>query len=160
MKYCNRPFSSTEEMNNTIIKNYNTVVKPKDEVYMLGDFAFVKSVQEIETLLSQLNGKKYLIYGNHDRNFINQSSFIWKKDIAKINIQGQKIILCHYSMRVWDCSHYGSWNLYGHSHNCLEEFDNILACDVGVDAWNFCPVSFEQIKEKMSKKNFIPINKR
>ena len=161
IKYCNRPFSSVEEMDEALIENHNKVVGPKDEVYILGDFVFAKTSEEVESYTKRLNGKLYLIYGSHDRNVVRFSSgFVWKKEIAKIKVQGQRIILCHYAMRTWEASHYGTWNLFGHSHGKLEEFDNVLACDVGVDAWDFTPVSFDQIKTKMEAKNFVPINKR
>jgi calcineurin-like phosphoesterase family protein len=137
------------------------LVGPKDEIYMLGDFAFAKEPKDVADIVSRLNGRKYLIFGNHDRSSVRHAEgFVWKKDLAKIKVQGQKIFLCHYAMRVWDASHYGSWNLYGHSHGGLTEAQDILACDVGVDSWDFKPVSFEQIKAKMDSKDFIPINER
>ena len=69
----------------------------------------------------------------------------------------------------WAKSHYGSWQLFGHHHGSLNNdhrsldrinLTNRLQIDVGVDCWNFFPVSFEQIKEIMDKKNFVPIHKR
>ena len=161
IRYCNRPFSSVEEMDEALIHNHNSVVSPKDEVYILGDFVFAKNPEDVERYTRRLNGKLHLVYGSHDRNVVRFSSeFVWKKEIAKIKVQGQRIIICHYAMRTWEASHYGVWNLYGHSHGNLPEFDNVLAFDVGVDAWDYTPVSFEQVKEKMETKNFIPINKR
>jgi len=161
IKYCKRPFSDAEEMNKVLIENHNSIVGPKDEVYMLGDIVFANEAKDVENIMSQLNGRKYLICGNHDKSVVKSySGFVWSKDIAKIKVHGQKIILCHYAMRIWDASHYGSWQLFGHSHGNLEELDDALSCDVGVDVWDFKPVSFDQLKEKMDSKNFIPINKR
>ena len=66
IKYVNRPFKDVEEMNNTLINNWNKRVKHKDEVYILGDFSFGNKEQTLD-LLNKLNGRKYLIKGNHDR---------------------------------------------------------------------------------------------
>ena len=57
--------------------------------------------------------------------------------------QTQLVVLCHYSMRVWDRSHYGSWHLYGHSHGNLPPLKNSL--DVSVDCWGYRPVSIDMI---------------
>lgn len=64
-KYCNRPFETTEEMNQALINNWNSVVKEDDIVFVLGDMGFC-GYDKLEPLMSQLNGKKYLIQGNHD----------------------------------------------------------------------------------------------
>jgi len=154
IKYCNRPFSSIEEMNNTLIENWNSVINPGDLVYHLGDFAFAKSTESVEDYIRKLNGNIYLICGNHDRkSVINASGFVWIKDYAKIKIGNQKIILCHYAFRVWECKHYGSYHLYGHSHGTLPDIENEYSIDVGVDSWNFYPVSYDQIEERMKAKN-------
>jgi calcineurin-like phosphoesterase family protein len=58
------------------------------------------------------------------------------------------ITLCHYSMRSWEMSHYASWHLYGHHHGTLEPYG--LSFDVGVDCWNYYPISLEQVAEKMA----------
>ena len=44
IKYCNRPFSSTDEMDNIMITNWNKSVKPNDTIYHLGDFSFKGSI--------------------------------------------------------------------------------------------------------------------
>ena len=60
IEYANRPFKDIEEMNNTLIDNWNKKVKLKDEVYILGDFSFGNKEQTLD-LLDKLNGRKYLI---------------------------------------------------------------------------------------------------
>ncbi|KKL95432.1 hypothetical protein LCGC14_1854620, partial [marine sediment metagenome] len=62
----------------------------------------------------------------------------------------QPITLCHYAMRVWDKSHFNSWQLYGHSHGTLNGIGKQY--DVGVDANNFLPVSFANLTELMEAK--------
>lgn len=58
-------FQSVEEMNETLIDNWNNTVKPGDKVYHLGDFAFGPKT-DIPPLIKRLNGRKRLIIGNHD----------------------------------------------------------------------------------------------
>lgn len=70
----------------------------------------------------------------------------------------QRIVLCHYAMRVWDQSHYGTWHLHGHSHGTLPDIKEMLSCDVGVDCWNFTPVSMEQLNAHMAKKIWKPVD--
>jgi len=161
LKYCNRPFDNVEQMNKTMIENWNSVVKPNDTVYHLGDFCWAKKVETVDALIKRLNGKIHLIIGNHDKKVVIKSDkFNSISERLEIKHSGMRIILDHYALRVWNASHYGSYQLFGHSHGGLKEYDNILQCDVGVDCWNFTPVSYEQIKEVMDKKDFIPINLR
>lgn len=155
-------------MNEAIISNYNAVVGPDDIVYHLGDFAFEKDRSRLEWMLGRLNGSKHLIWGNHD-NLL--KSVKWKDhfytaaDLRMITVPAesnngidQEIVMCHYAMRVWNKSHYGSWMLHGHSHGTLPDDPKILSCDVGVDCWNFTPVSMEQLGERMKKKLWVPID--
>lgn len=65
IKYCNRPFKNTYEMNEYIIQKWNSVVKKDDTVYHLGDVGF-GSLQEVKSLVERLNGTKILLKGNHD----------------------------------------------------------------------------------------------
>lgn len=168
IKYCNRPFESAAEMNETIIENWNKVVTKSDIVYHLGDVAFEKDVEKRDKLLSRLNGEKHLIWGNHDKGLRSgwQKHFHSAADLRSITVPFQKderliyqhIVMCHYAMRVWDRAHYGTIHLFGHSHNTLPDDPNSLSCDVGVDAWNYTPVSLEQIMALMGQKNFKPID--
>ena len=67
IKYCNRPFRSTEEMNAHILKCWNEIVTNEDDVYFLGDIAFGRGSNSGKYWWEKLNGKKTLIKGNHDR---------------------------------------------------------------------------------------------
>lgn len=63
IKYCSRPYSSVEEMNEDIVRIWNNTVSDNDIVYCLGDFAF--NINVTEKYLPRLNGKKFLVPGNH-----------------------------------------------------------------------------------------------
>jgi calcineurin-like phosphoesterase family protein len=157
-KYCNRPFANVQEMNETIINNWNSVVGKQDCVYLLGDFGFGKP-EDLLKILKQLNGNVLFVRGNHDKQ-MNQIAQL--RDTIEVRIPDKRfpsgfcyIWLSHYAHRVWNKSHHGSFHLYGHSHGTLPETDS-FSFDVGVDSWNFTPVSFEQVYEKMSKKKDFP----
>ena len=171
IRYSNRPFKDVEEMNYTMIKNWNDTVAPDDDVYHLGDFAFAGD-DTIKAILSQLSGNKYFIFGNHDKSLVkNQNTwgkdhFVKMRDMLKIKVQDKdapggvrQIVLCHYSLRVWDGSHKGAWNLYGHSHGNLFDDPKLLSMDVGVDATRlYRPISYGEVKAHMAKKTWGPVD--
>lgn len=145
--HCHRPFESVEQMNETLLANYNAVVGKKDDVYILGDVAFVDPTPWVE----RMNGRKHLIMGNHDqpkKAKLHACPFQWIKDVAEISIMGQKIWLSHYPHRAWPGSHHGHWHLYGHSHGSMPPAGKSL--DVGVDCWDLAPVGFETISQRMT----------
>ena len=144
------PFSSVQEMDETIIANWNNKVGNKDLTYLLGDFCFLNKREDILKLRNRLKGNIVLVEGNHDGNIGNPGNFGFssKHQLLEVKIEGQYITLCHYALRVWPKSHYSSWHLYGHSHNCLPGQGKSI--DVGVDANNFTPLSFEEIKTIMA----------
>jgi hypothetical protein len=76
----------------------------------------------------------------------------------RLKHQEERIILAHYAFRVWDRSHHGSWNLYGHSHGTLPDDPHARAIDVGIDCHNYYPIEFDQVKEIMDKKLWQPID--
>ena len=143
IKYCDRPFTSVEDMDKTIIDNWNKKVGPRDLVYHLGDFGMGRT-QDLKNIKNKLNGRIEFVFGNHDR-----SSFDIFKPIRymlDIRVGNQPITLCHYAMRVWNKSHYNAWHLYGHSHG-LEGFGKSF--DIGMDVRNFTPISFDEVKKEM-----------
>lgn len=168
IRLCNRPFADVKEMHDTIVNNWNRVVLPEDEVYHIGDFSFGSRKQTHE-ILDRLMGKVHLIYGNHDqvvrKNKELQDRFVWCKELHELKIPDenahrgeQKIVLCHYAMRVWNKSHHGAWHLYGHSHGSLPEDPNSLSFDIGVDPNGFKLLDLEDVEARMKHKKFVPVD--
>ncbi len=137
---CDRPFKTVEEMDVTLINNWNEVVKKQDRVYHLGDFAF----SAIEKYRRRLNGDIVLIRGHHDPKQA-KTTFGSVFDLRAIKIDKQKIVLCHYPLRTWEGSSKNSIHLHGHSHGRLIDMPGSL--DVGVDCWQYYPISYEKIKQ-------------
>ena len=153
-------FRDMDEMNEEMVRRWNAVVGAGDRVYHLGDVALGKPV-DLLPILERLNGQIYLVRGNHEsvaEHASCASRFVWIKDYHYLEVEGQKIALLHYAMKVWRNSHHGSWHLYGHSHGSLPESASSLSLDVGVDCWAFAPVSFAEVAERMSKKQWAPLD--
>ena len=133
IKYCDRPFKHSNEMDRVLVDNWNAVVGKKDIVYHLGDFAFGSSDYAAK-MLNKLNGSIHLIEVNHDDKALSsiKSKFASYKQLSDIKIHGQKITLCHYPMLSWRSSFHGAWHLFGHVHGKLEN-PAPFSIDVGVD---------------------------
>ena len=169
IRYCNRPFENVQIMNETLIMNFNARVRPEDNLYFTGDLFFCDKSKAAK-ILARLNGKKYLVLGNHDKMIKKNIEFFepyfeYIGDYLEIKVQdpdasggSQMICLFHYSQKVWNQSHRGSWQLYGHSHGSLPDDPNALQMDVGVDCNNYYPFSYEEIKKRMKKKTYTPID--
>jgi len=136
-------------MDQTIIRNINERVQPKDTLYHLGDFAFARGTDEkaqIQAYRDRINCKSIiLILGNHDPHTSTDQPKSWLRDIftevyvrmkIKVSHKGetQKVILDHYAGRVWNASHHGVWQIIGHSHYSLPDLSNLYQMDVGIDA--------------------------
>jgi len=136
-------FRNIDEMDRILIENWNKLIKKEDTVYYLGDFTF-KNYKEYEKLL---NGKIYFIKGSHDK--YNAPFIRLETPDGLLDEYGHQrvIVMCHYSMRSWTASHYASYHLYGHHHGKLEPYG--LSFDIGVDCWDYKPVSLKQVEEKM-----------
>lgn len=155
--YSSRPFKTVEEMNEALIHRWNAVVAPDDVVYHLGDFSMGGVPSSL--FRRRLHGRIHLLVGNHDQRALKEPA-LWESihDILHTKIEGQRVTLCHYAMRVWLKSHHGAWHLFGHSHHSLPDDPESLSLDVGVDGWDYTPVSMAQIAERMSKKTFRAID--
>lgn len=153
IKYENRPFETVEEMDEALIKNWNQKVKANDEVYILGDFSFYKAEKTMD-ILKRLNGKKYLIRGNHDY-YLDDKNFdktLFESINDYLSIKDNKNIICmfHYPIAVWDRMHYGSIHLYGHIHSKMElvDYKEKLAFNVGCDVNNYEPITLDELIKK------------
>jgi calcineurin-like phosphoesterase family protein len=147
IRHCSRPFADADEMNREMTKRWNERVKNGDLVYHLGDFAFRGNNPAVYR--AGLNGRIVLILGNHDkRKDVMRAGFETIYDMAQVSVDGTLLVLCHYAMRVWNKSHHGALHLYGHSHGTLPGTAQSL--DVGVDCWDFRPVTLTEIKERLN----------
>jgi len=147
---------SIERMNNTIISNINDRVKESDVLYLLGDFCFCKLLSDVAALRNRIVCRNInLILGNHDSfqrsDYTKIFSFV--SDYFSLKVNGTKLVMSHYPMIAWDCSHYGSLMLHGHCHGNLENWkkgqENLShkLIDVGVDNHDYKPWSFEELME-------------
>lgn len=164
-----RSFRDVEEMNDQIIKNWNRCVQVNDQVYVLGDVSFGNKTKTRE-LLNRLNGKIFLVRGNHDHDILKGEGcverFEWVKDYYYLKVQDtdgpdgkiQPIILMHYPILSWNHMGYGSWMLHGHTHGSLLADPTKKRHDVGVDNNCMRPISYEQVKEIMKEKIFKPVD--
>ena len=172
-----RPFKDVDEMNRVIIDNWNQMVGPEDDVYLLGDVAMGQR-HLMGPLVSRLMGRIHLIRGNHDKLLLkdpeNHKLFASISDLLEIEIPDpkaeggrQKIAMCHYAIESFHDQHRGAWMLHGHSHGTLRSPTTMRRLDVGVDAtaWrlgrvasSYRPLSYEEIREYMSHRTFEPVD--
>ena len=151
IQYENRPFGSIPEMNDALIKNWNSVVKPTDLVIHLGDVG-LGNVSDLKWIVPKLNGHKILIKGNHDG-----KSEQFYLDCGFLEVLRDKTLVIDNKMIY--CSHEPekrplvpldyNLHLYGHVHSKGHrgEYPTIArngAC-VCVERWNYTPVPLETI---------------
>lgn len=156
MHLCKRPYKSIAEQTQVFLNNWNNLVRPDDEVFILGDVGFAWTNEEKGFYLAA-NGVKHLVFGNHDVNIIegirNSNIFASCDFILNVEDEGENIVLCHYPLMDWEGID-NDWLLfYGHIHNKpLHEiyayYNNKKAYNVSVDVTNYVPMTKEQIKER------------
>ncbi|HVJ51287.1 MAG TPA: metallophosphoesterase [Aliidongia sp.] len=139
-----RPFASVAAMDAAMIENWNRTVGPEDEIWHLGDFAIRPRQGRIAELLGQLNGIKHLITGNNDpAEALEASGWTSVGAYAELMEEGRRVVLCHYAFRTWRDMAKGAIDLHGHSHGRLAGLPR--QWDVGVDAWDFRPITLAEI---------------
>ena len=161
--FCNRPFNTVEDMDEILIKKWNERVGTDGVVYHLGDFTLGRYA---ENYFKQLNGFIHIIPGGHDSRWMARDTYAKYTSasgesicicppILEIGVKvfgvsrPLTIVMCHYAMRVWNKSHYGSMHLYGHSHGRLPGLGRSM--DVGVDAHNFYPISLREVLDELQR---------
>lgn len=147
-----RPFASVEEMDRILIERWNTVVGVQDEVWHLGDFAVGQSSERVAWLLTVLNGRKHLIVGNNDDAAVTGCDR-WDsvQAYAELIIDGVQLVMCHYPFRTWRDMGKGVINLHGHSHGRLKPLQRQF--DVGVDVWDFRPLTLADIRARSRERH-------
>lgn len=160
IEFCGRPHLSTDHMDQVLIENYNQLVGHDDECYFLGDVSFHKPLIGVP-LMRRLKGRKLLVQGNHDKYSVTQyhdAGFVVVSQEIKLRWQGHPLTLSHYPF--WPAhpeleeSHElryperrpedrGQWLIHGHVHRRWQRSGRQI--NVGVDVWDFKPVTEQQL---------------
>lgn len=149
IRLCHRPFADVAEMDEAMVERWNAAIDSCDEVWHLGDFAYRCGPNRQAEIFSRLRGRAiHLVRGNHDSGRTLALPWASVQHYAEIVVDDRLLVLFHYAMRAWNRSHRGSLALHGHSHGTLPSLPG--TCDVGVDVWNFRPVSLCEILRKIA----------
>ncbi|WP_370644683.1 metallophosphoesterase [Methylorubrum sp. B1-46] len=155
-----RPFASIAKHDEALIVRWNETVRSNsDDVYVLGDFALGLDADALERPFRRLRGRKHLIIGNHDpRRTLRLPWSSPPADLRRIAVDAgghrYDVTLCHYPMRAWNRIHHGALHLYGHTHGSLP--GTRRSCDVGVDVWDFRPVTLDEVLDQMALSDTWP----
>ena len=163
IKYCNRPFTTVEEMDLALINNWNSVVKDTDEVYHHGDLTFHKDVGRVVSILNRLNGTIYFIMGNHDRmvrdNQVVRDRFAWVKDYCELKAEKKHFVMFHFPLLTWHKAHHGAIHTHGHCHGSVDAANaGTPRIDVGVDPQKYFPLSLPALINKMKNIHYTPVD--
>jgi calcineurin-like phosphoesterase family protein len=139
-----RPQASGEEMIEELVAKHNALVKPDDEVFVVGDVCYQKKPECVE-LVARFNGIKTLIRGNHDRDIPDEVFSRYFEQIlpdgagVQLDIEGIPCYITHYPTQgMATC-----FNLVGHIHTAWKYQLNML--NIGVDVHHFRPVNLDSI---------------
>ena len=155
IKYCNRPFSSVEEMNDALIRNWNNTIGKEDRVFFLGDFALGSKERVIEWG-RMLQGRKVFIYGNHDHQKPKVYYDAGFEHVSRWPIVIQNTyLLSHAPFSLpWNERYTGPLiNIHGHVHDKVHEAPTIskMSACVCVERWNYMPVELDMIRRRMKE---------
>lgn len=141
-----RSFDSVEEMNETMIGRWNSVVKPGDKVYHLGD-VFFGPKNEFKSMWPRLNGSKRLVVGNHDDiKFLSSGGFFQKVMLWRI-FKDFNFTCSHLPLDVSTLREGTTFNVHGHIHqNKSPSPEHICIC---VEQTNYTPVHLEELTAQM-----------
>jgi calcineurin-like phosphoesterase family protein len=147
-----RPFASVAAMDRAMIERWNAAVALDDEVWHLGDFAIRQKPARVAELLAALNGRKHLVSGNNDPPAtLEQSGWASVQPYRELTLERVALVLCHYPFRTWRDMGKGAINLHGHSHGRLKPQPR--QADVGVDVWEFRPVTLAALLARRRTNN-------
>ena len=165
IKYDGRPYKDVEEMNESLIENWNHYIDKDDVVFYLGDLSFDRSGKQTQEIVKRLNGKIHYVLGNHDdeRDIRKLNRFETISDYINLSVpdednprKRQGIMMMHYPILSWDKAHHGDWHLHGHCHQSLvkqnPEYYKRKVLDMGCNGWDYCPTHYTDVKQIMMSK--------
>jgi calcineurin-like phosphoesterase family protein len=136
-------------MDAAMIARWNEVVGDDDDGWILGDFCAYRDGR-LEEVFWRLRGRKHLVLGNHDEELPSIMDLPWDSPPEKhllIHVEGEPVFLCHYPMLSWPKAQKGAVHLFGHMHGCVPGDTRML--DVGVDVWDYRPVTMTEIHRRL-----------
>jgi calcineurin-like phosphoesterase family protein len=156
IEHCRRPFKNEQRMTRETTKRYNSVVGHDDTCYIVGDLALAGPTRYhfVVNILEKLNGTKILILGNHDEirplRYVD-AGFQSVHTSLILERNGYKLVLAH-DPSIWNVV--SNWKplpifIHGHIHNVWKSVVDKRMVNVGVDQWDFYPVSLEQILDEL-----------
>jgi len=158
-KYCSRGFKDLQDMNSTMIKRWNKIVRPEDLVIHIGDLVFTKgSSEEIKKIIKSLNGRKILIKGNHDRKsysyyLTNGIDFVCERMIWEFN--KKKVLFIHSPHEItFNDYRTCKYIIHGHSHNKGQFIHKRKQCriiNVSVENINYTPMSLITLLNRLQQ---------
>jgi len=153
IKYDERPFDTTQEHDEAIVRRWNRKVNPQDTVYHLGDIALC-SLPRAAELIYSLNGHIVLLLGNHDKTaqaLAKRHPDLFKdvQRYVELKDNGDLFCLFHYPIHEWNKCHYGAYMLHGHTHGNDSYSTKYRILNVGTNLHNYTPLSLDEIREQL-----------
>jgi len=145
-----RDFASVEEMDEHIVQCHNSVVRPGDKVYFLGDVAMSKKSSALH-VLARMNGEKVLIKGNHDQ--CKPWAYLDYFNDIRGSHQFEGLIMTHIPIHPESLARWGL-NVHGHLHYNvvkmpLSQIPDKRYFNVSMERINYTPISLEEIKKQV-----------
>ena len=159
--YSPRGFKTIQEMNGTLVKNWNETVGNDDDIYVLGDFFLGTDFNYIQEVLNKLNGRIHLVTGNHDTPskitvYTSWNNIVEIADALRIRYKKREFFLCHYPVLTASLEQdpdKAVINLFGHTHSKDKFYeDRPYMYNVAVDANDNKPVEIEEILTAFNNK--------
>lgn len=154
LKYSNRPFKSVEEMDKSLIDNWNGIVSKDDLVFVLGDFILSHDKQYIKNIVNQLNGRKVLVRGNHDTLPNELYIEVGFNQVTKypLYLTADNVILMHKPIPIENI-HLDIKYIFGHVHDKYCTMDDLNNCYcVSVERINYTPADLDKILKQIKTK--------
>lgn len=145
--HCSRPWKTAQLMDEAMLEIWNQYVRPRDTVYVLGDFCWEINYDVVMNFQKKLHGNKVFLKGNHDHWFNRERRYMHRKMIDHVQIW-----MCHYPLRTWP----NGINVHGHCHGTLDTRAEAVKSmhsavpnqfDVGIDTNpEYRPYHWEELK--------------
>ncbi len=159
LRYENRPFRSVEEMDEALIRNWNSTITSEDTVFVLGDFS-AYDLKKTAAICQRLNGHKHLIMGNHDTASVHDYLACGFENVSRYPIIYEQFwMLSHEPLYLNRNMPYA--NIFGHVHdNPMYRTDSPQSFCVCAERIGYTPIRFDEVRERVANEGNCPINER